>query len=462
MGFQFRFPVSFKQSPDQLISKMIKLDQRLKSYSTPVVVKLTDYTYWQQISGKLGITFNAKIYETQTISGQAAAYSLCPIVTSIVTKRGDNLRNGRWCFEDDKGNEVTKGSNPLFSLLKRPNPLQDWGQFITQAYAFRDIFGVCYILPLVPVGGDKTFAKSLYIIPNWLIEPRYTGKTYLQSEIEGIISEYRITGFAKTVKPSELITWYDNCINASQSVNGIFQSRLYPLGDQISNFNAAYSGRRNLIEKGGALGMWVNDNAKDAGGRNPITPKEKEEILTEFQNTYGLEKGKSPFAFTSASIRFERANYPTKDLMLFEEIKDCAQVIAAAYNLSPFDLPWADQTTYTNKDKTDRALYQNVTIPDAESLALVLKSYFQLEENLKVYFDHIDCLQKSKKEEADALSSFVNGVSKLFNDTVITKEEYRILISEFLPQGAAFDPLTPTGKTYYSGGNTTYELTPKK
>jgi hypothetical protein len=462
MGFRFQSPLSFRESPDQLVNKMIKIDQKLKAYNTPVVVQLTDYTYWQQVAGKLGLTITAKIYETQTVSGQASAYSLCPIVTSIISKRGDNMRNGRWGFEDSKGNTVEKGSNPLYFILKRPNPLQSWGQFVTQAYAFHDIFGVCYMLPVVPVGFERSSVKSIFIIPNWLIDPKYTGKTYLQSEIEGIVSEYRLTGFPKPFKPSEIITWYDNCINANQSVNGIFQSRLYSLGDQISNFNAGYSGRRNLIEKGGALGMWVNDNAKDTAGRNPITPKEKEEALTQLENTYGLEKGKHPFGLTTSSIRFEKAGYPTKDLMLFEEIKDCAQVIAAAFNLSPFDLPWADQTTYTNKDKTDRALYQNVTIPDAESLASVLKEYFQLEENLRVYFDHIDCLQKSKKDEADALSSFVTAVSRMFQDRAITKEEYRILISAFMPMGTSFDAENILGEEYYQGQNTTYELTPKK
>lgn len=463
MAIHLRSPFSFKESPDQLLRKLAKLDLRLKQsgISFPITVGLTNDTTFQQIWGKLGISIQPKIYETQSVIGQANAYSYCPIVTSIITKRGDNLRNGRWCIEDKNGNEVTKTSNPVFKFLKRPNPLQDFGQFITQAYAFRDIFGVCYMLPLVPVGMGTKSAQSLYIVPNWSVTPEYTGKTYFQSELSGIIKGYRIEGISRLILPDEMICWYDNCINASLNVTGLHQSRLFPLSDQISNFNAAYGGRRNLIEKGGALGMWVNDNAKDGGGRNPITPKEKDQILEDFQNTYGVERGKNPFALTTSSIRFEKAGYPTKDLMLFEEIKDCAQVIAAAYNLSPFDLPWADQTTYTNKDKTDRALYQNVTIPDANSLASLLSEYFQLEETLKVYFDHVDCLQKSKKDEADALNAFVTGMSKIYEGKVITKEEYRAMLSEFLPQGATFDPDIPYGDQYFEGSQK-FELTPAK
>jgi len=461
MAIHLRSPFSFKESPDRLVSKMIKLDLRLKQFGINQTVSLTDNATWFQLVNQLGLLTPKKIYETTSVLGQAAAYSCCPIVTSIITKRSDNLRNGRWCFEDQDGNEVLKGNNQLFKLLEKPNPLQSWGQFITQAYTFRDVFGVSYILPVVPVGFKKSSAQALYVIPNWLIEPTYTGKHYFQSDIEGIIKEYRISGLNTPIRPSELICWYDNCINSSQNNGGLFQSRLFPLSDQISNFNAAYGGRRNLIEKGGALGMWVNDNAKDGGGRNPITPKEKDQILLDFQNNYGVERGKNPFAITTSSIRFEKAGYPTKELMLFEEIKDCAQVIAAAYNISPFDLPWADQTTYTNKDKTDRALYQNVTIPDAESLASLLASYFELDIILKVYFDHIDCLQRSKKDEADALGAFVAGMSKIYEGKVITKEEYRAMLSEFLPQGATFDPVAPNGNQYFEGLQKT-ELTPTK
>jgi len=465
MAIRFRSPLEFKKTPDQLVKELFKLDLQLKQAGIfPQAFGLTDGVLWQQLSGKLGIAIHPKIYETQTVIGQAAAYSYCPIVTSIVTKRGDNIRNGRWCIEDNDGNEIEKGDNPLFKLLKKPNPIQTWGQFLTQAYAFRDIFGVCYMLPLVPEGFGKNSIKAIYVVPNWSVTPEFTGKTFFQSELSGIVSGYKIDGgIGRLIEPEEMICWNDNCINASLNSSGLNQSRLFPLSDQISNFNAAYGGRRNLIEKGGALGMWVNDNAKDAGGRNPITPTEKEKIIQDFQETYGVERGKSPFSMTTASIRFEKAGYPTKELMLFEEIKDCAQVIAAAYNLSPFDLPWADQTTYTNKDKTDRALYQNVTIPDAESIADLLSEHFQLNGNLRVYFDHIDCLQRSKKDEADAINVFVTAASKLWNDGAITKDEYRALLFEFMPQGATFDPENPLGDEYFTGSVLQkFELTPAK
>jgi hypothetical protein len=448
----------YKETPENVISKIADLKLRLKSMQLPYTYNLTDDSFFQKLGLQLGWASIAKIYETQTINGQLLAYNFCPIVTSVISKRNDAFRNGRWSIEDAKG--VEKKNSGFARLFERPNPMQSWRAFISQAYTFHDIFGRCYILPVVPAGFDNLKSSgAMWVIPNWLVIPNYTRKIYGQTRADQIISGYRINGISETIPVNKMIVWDDTPVRVmeGQEYQVEAQSRLYPLGDQITNFQTAYASRKTLLEKRGALGAWVNNNPIDVGSRNPQTPKERAKILEEFAETYGIDRGKYPFVFTTSSLKWEQAGYPTKELMLFEEVADDAQVIADAFNVSIFLLPWADQTTYTNLEKAEKKLYTNVTIPDANDLAQVLSSAFGLIDEgsfLKVYFDHLEVFQKNKKEEADALSSLTSALDKPYGKKVISKLEYRILLSNFMPQGAVFDPEKINGDEFYDGSPT--------
>lgn len=454
---ELRIPLPFtKQTPEQVMRKIAKLENQLtKAYTPPRVFSLTNNDLFQAIAGQMGWTSGIqKITETQTISGQLLAYQFCPVVTSVVNKKNDMMRAGRWVVEDKKGNEI---ESPFLKLINKPNPLQNWNRFMSQAYTMQQVFGRCYMLP---VAGGLSFDKAdaIYIVPNWLVTPNYTNKLYQQTEINEIIRDYTIAGFNRNVGVDELIVWDDTTIQLSTGSQYKIeaQSRLYSLGDQIINFQTGYASRRTLLEKRGALGAWVNNNPKDAAGGNPITPEERDRILNEFGERYGVDRGKFPWMITTSFLKWEQAGFATKDLMLFEEVKDDGLMIYDAYGLSVFLSPWADQTSYTNLDKAEKKAYTGTIIPDAESLATLLTEKFKLSQYghvFKVYYDHLEIFQKSKKDEADALNLLTSALDKPYKVKVITKQEYRVLMSGFMPQGAEFDPDKAEGE-YFDGSPT--------
>lgn len=463
---ELRIPIPFsKQTPEQVMRKIARLESQLltKSITTPRVLSLRDNELFQVIAGQMGWTSTQKITETQTVNGQMTAYQFCPVVTAVVNKKTDMLRSGHWCIEDRDGKEVKK-VNGFSKIFNQPNPMQNWDRFISHAYTMQQIFGRCYILPVIPAheSGIEN-AKAIYVIPNWLVKPNYTNRIFQQTELSEIITSYQVTGLSMPVPVTDMIVWDDTTVSLStDSQNRIeSQSRLYSLGSIVRNFQISYDARNTLLEKRGALGAWVNNNPKDAGGANPITPEERLRNLEEFGERYGIDKGKFPWIITTSFLKWEQAGFPTKDLMLFEEGKDTGVMVYDAYGLSVFLSPWADQTSYTNLEKAEKKAYTGTIIPDAEGLSDVLSTAFRLDREgleLNVYFDHLEIFQKSKKDEAEALNSLTSALDKPYKVKVITKQEYRTMLSNFMPQGTEFDPENAEGE-YYDGTPTQIVMT---
>lgn len=423
-----------------------KVDQAIteKSYTLPYGIsepgQPTFYTFMQQI---LGGSMSSKVVETQTVTGQMQAYAVCPIVAGSIGKRNDALRNGRWMLTDLEGNVLDKTSFVLAKLMLSPNPLQTWSELISQIYAFRDIFGITYCLPVTPSMMGKQYTGALWVIPNWLVKPNYTGKQFYQSQLTEIIKSYSIAGFNEAIPADQMIVFRDSPLNvATQTTDDIVsRSRLYTLGSQVSNIQTSYEARRTLMEKKGPVGAWVNDNPKDAAGQNPMTPTAKADLQSEFQK-YGLNRDQFQYVISMANVKWVQAGSVTKDLMLFEEIKDSAQVIYDAYGIPPFLTAWADQTKYTNLNEAKKDFYSGITIPDAAAIAGVFNSFFEAEKaniKLQCFFDHLEIFQKSRLDEATALKAMNEALNIPYSGNVITRTEFRALMSDFLPSDI-FDP----------------------
>jgi hypothetical protein len=434
---KFRSPFYSKKTLDPLTVKEL-IDTANRFY------KLSE------VLNSIGLTSNSQ-FDTKTISGQAAAYALCPVVGGIINIRANAGNMGKWVLEDQDGNPLKK--TRFDKLFRRPNPLQNWKQFFNNASIFKDIFGRCYIYPVKPDSkSDPLATGAMWILPNWLVTPNYTGKIWLQSEMNGIVKDYSVQGLSTPLKPEELIIWDDTGINTTQNTNELvtFQSRLYPLSDQISNLQRSYEARRKILTKGGPPGAWVNDNPKDAAGSNPKIAKEIKEVQDQFSNDYGLgEDNKYLYAILSTSWKFVAAGSRITDLQLSEGEMDMSMIIAFAYNTPETLLPWNTSKTFDNVATDEKKFYNNAIIPVNEDFCQVIMDWFELENlsiYLRCYFDHLDCFQTDKKAEAETFNFYTTALDKSLRNTSITKPEYRRILSTLLPIEANFDPETPDGE----------------
>lgn len=414
---------------------------RLKSFwnnlNRAFSVSKYDRDWFYEIGG------NSSIYSTQTVENQKNAYNKCPAVAAIINRKAKAFTNAKWWVLDQNGKEVnSREAKVVKALMAKPNVLQSWNQFLAQAKVYEQLFGRCYIFAL-RIPGFRDIV-SLWVLPNWIVNTKLTGKFLMQTKIEEIVEKYEVTlnGFTTPIKVEDMLVLNDT----SQGLEYPFphsQSRLVSLQDPVSNIIAAYEARNVLITRRGGIGILSNES-HDSVGQIPLKPGEKEELQDEFKK-YGFSRRQWQVIITNANLKWQSTTYPTKELMLFEEIEDSVRQIADNYDYPMYLLGFKNGSTFSNVAEAKKSLYQDAIIPEAESWATALTLFFGLPEGiaLKVFYDHLDALQKSNKDEAEATRILTHALDVAYKSKVITREEYRLKLD--------YDPFKFNGNTFYDG-----------
>jgi hypothetical protein len=108
--------------------------------------------------------------------------------------------------------------------------------------------------------------------------------------------------------------------------------------------------------------------------------------------------------------------FPTKDLMLFEEINDDFLTIIDAYGLNANIFSRQTGSTYENLSEGIKQAYQSTIIPEAEELAMNRSQLFNLiskGEWLELDYSHIAVLQENEREKAEVLEKKANAMKTL-------------------------------------------------
>ena len=400
---------------------------------------------FDKTTGKYFLTLNASanIQSTDNYLGQMKAYELCAPLAGIIQRKSRAFNNGKIFLMDENGKESTiQEAKKLRALIDKPNAIQSWPELMNQLYTYLSIFGEVFVYALRPDGLKET--KSLWVIPNWIMTVEETGKLFNQTELNEIIAGYKINfqGNSIDISNSDILHIKDSIANTTQLLRG--RSRMVALRDPISNIIAAYEARNVLITKRGGIGI-LSNNSKDVAGMIPLEAEEKDKIQKEFA-TYGLSKNTSQVIITSAALQWQSMTYPTKDLMLFEEIEDDVRQISDNYEYPMYLLGFKAGSTYSNVGEAKKSLYQDAIIPEAESIYKSLSTFFNTQKygfEIKVFFDHLEILQKSEKDKAEAFKLKNEGLKIAYERKVITREEYRIALD--------YEPTKFEGNTFYEG-----------
>lgn len=417
---------------------------------------------WREIEKALRLTMGTvpNKLDLTTIEGQTVAYGRCAPVASIIGRTAEYAQNGRFAFVDTKGNETTV-KTPLTDLVRKPNPLQTWSELIAAAVSFIRLNGQCYILPVSPVGfPSKTFA--IYVVPNWMVTVNYSRSQFQMSDTDTPVKSYRIRGLSREVLPSEIIIVRDTMPSIVYGEpDKVFEgtSRLYSLGDQVNNLIAIQDALYTMTTRRGAMGAWVPENRTDGTGMVlPLDPTERQAVIDNFQE-YGINSGhKSPFMVLERQMKWVQAAMNITDLRLFEGNESAISQIAMAFNMPVYLLGLKD-STFTNLEAAGKSLYQSAVIPCVENICLNLNQWFKMEAvTLKVFYDHLEVFQKSKKDEADALNSLTSALDKPYKSRVIGTGEYRQMMANFMPAGVPFNP-DKTPSDLYEGQPTQVVVT---
>lgn len=369
-------------------------------------------------------------------------YQRCAPLQAIIDRIAEALTNGTWCIKNADGDDVSKSSRrnkKIVSLLRNPNPLQTYTDFLKQVSLYRSIYGGAYIYANMPAGFiDKVDATSIWVFSPDEVETVYSDNLFSATDIKGIIKKYIITPKNADVsnfevEPENVIFLYDtsetvDILNVNKS--GGWAKRIRSLFYEIRNVMQAQEAIYSLNSDRGAQGI-ISNIGKDGIGFVPLDKEEKQRIQNRFRSSYGLRRDQDKILVTDAPLTYTAIGYNVKDLMLFEGVRENIMHMCDTFNY-PFDLLASEKgKTAADKRTSMAGLYQDNIIPLSVEISGKLSAFFGLnpqEECITIDYSHLDIFQQGNVERNNSMRLLAQTGHIMFNGEVITREEFRRML----------------------------------
>lgn len=341
-----------------------------------------------------------------------------PELRSVVNKRATMMSSNVPTLFDKDGNLVT--DHWINDLINKPNGVQSWSDVVysmsVQDALYSNVVAYC---PL------RSFGQRNLIItlPNNKIKINLSGKKLKQMEMNDLITSFVFTyddGSKETIDLADSI--YLTTADGMNIVRPI--SRIDSLRLPLSNIMASYNKRNVLLENLGAIGI-LSSQSNDMGGAIPMTPEERQKIQKDW-----YRRQKDELIITESNVNWQPMSYPTRDLMLFEELTEDKLAIIDAFGLN-YNLFSSDKgATFSNVRDSIRMAYTDTIIPETQQIydSMIAQWGLQGEYYLKADFNHLPILQDDENQKATAHKTKVETV-KMINELVpLTEEQLKQLL----------------------------------
>lgn len=337
-----------------------------------------------------------------------------PELRSVINKRATMMSSNVPTLFDKDGNLVT--DHWINDLITKPNGVQSWSDVVysmsVQDALYSNVVAYC------PV---RSFGQRNLIItlPNNKIKINLSGKKLKQMEINDLIDSFVFTyddGSKETIQLEDSI--YLTTADGMNIVRPI--SRIDSLRLPLSNIMASYNKRNVLLENLGAIGI-LSAQSNDMGGAIPMTPEERQKIQKDW-----YRRQKDELIITESNVNWQPMSYPTRDLMLFEELTEDKLAIIDAFGLNYNLFSSEKGSTFSNVRDSIRMCYTDTIIPETQQMydSMIAQWGLQGEYYLQANFQHLPILQDDEQVKAQAEKTKVDTWSVMLRDGVITQQQY--------------------------------------
>ena len=341
-----------------------------------------------------------------------------PELRSVIDKRASMMSSNVPCLYDMNGDKVE--NHWLLDLFKDPNAMQSWSDVVyslsVQDALYSNSFAYC---------PKRSFdIRNLIVpLPANKIEIQLSGKKLQAMDSEDMITRFK---FEYDDDSKEIIDWSDMLYLTTDDGMNLVKpiSRIDSLKYPLSNIKAQYHKRNVLLENIGSIGI-LTTSQSDMGGAIPMTPEEKRQIQQDW-----FKRSKDELIITESNVDWKPMSYPTRDLMLFEELTADKMAIIDTYGLNANLFSSERGTTFTNVRDSIRLVYTDTIIPETQSMYDSMMKQWGLSDEyyLKADFSHLPALQEDEGEKADVQKTKAETLEKIAGLGVeLTEEEIRIL-----------------------------------
>lgn len=339
-------------------------------------------------------------------------------VKTVINNDAEMVSKLEWVHKNKNGDIIE--NSKIVDLLYNPNPLQSGKDFIFNLVVNEDVFGNAFVYKNQVMGT----AKALFVLPSKGMEVLLTGKIFNQVKIEDIIKGYKLklNDYNESFDTKDVILFRQNDSNLI-----LAESKLKALKPQISNLKSAYDSRNVLLNERGANGILSYKGGESLIGLSPEQIKKGEEQLTE---DYGIKKGQRKIKISQVPVDYKSMSFPTKDLLLFEEVEDDFNCILDAYGQNINIYSRNNGTTFNNFKESLKGIYQNTIIPKAERIANTLTNAL-ITDNSGSYLEavfNVDVLQEDVKQKNEAFKTKVDALISLRDRAYIDEATFNQLL----------------------------------
>lgn len=310
-------------------------------------------------------------------------------------------------------NEVSKGASsvpftiqnvdhemlevhPAIDLLKRPNPLQSYSEFINALFGFLLLSGNAYILS---VKGSGNIPRELYLLRPDRI--KINGGRGAMAESYDYILEGRVAAT------------YD--VDQETGLSEIKQIKLWnPLDDyygcsplnaaavEVDQHNLASSHNINLLNNGARpSGAVIFKPKDDAGLPVNLSDSQRQQLLTDLNNRFsGTENSGRPMLL-EGDFDWREMGLSPKDMDFINLKHMSATDIAMCFGVPSQLVGVPDAQTYSNVAEARLALYEETILPYLKKVESDLNEWLMpmFQEDLHFHFDveQIPALSERRK-----------------------------------------------------------------
>lgn len=394
-----------------------------KGLSADTGARKLDFFVWTGNSCSIGFEL-----DLDSIEGITSAYNKCSILSTIINRNALSMANCKWWIVDDKDNDVSDKYPALKVLMKQPNPLQSWSEFVMQMDVIRQLYGEVFVYSATPTGFDKSESSALWVINPQYVDIELTGKLYSQSKLDDIVKGYffNIDGKRTHVESYNILHIKDSYQNISISPSDIRgQSRLSGLRNAIRNVIQAEEAIYSLNKDRGAQGI-LSNKTSDISGHLPLSDEEKEKLYQEL-GRYGIGEGYRKIIIANQDLNWQSMSFSVKDLMLFEGIESNVRRIAEAFGYPSELLNNQQGTTFNNKQVSIPYYYRQTIIPIAKMYGESFTKFFELDGcNIVTDFSDVEELKKSENEKSESEHKINQAMKIAYENGIVSKAEWRL------------------------------------
>lgn len=341
-------------------------------------------------------------------------YNTVPALKSVIDRKAMMFANMKMTLINITTKEPVDDKE-LMKLLENPNPLQGQNDWLKEFQIQKSTYGSQFMY------GSRAGSLQSYPHLLWNISPRYckpvlTGKLFDQTEIKGIISGYQLVQNGSSM-PSQLFDpeniMYTKLPNLDDPIIGL--SPIHSLSLPLSNIKASYEFRNVIMTQKGAIGMLSQEKpSNDGSGVLPMEDGEKDRMEKHFTNKYGIGPDQAKVLVTEASMKWTPMTYPTKELMLFEEVDADKRDIIDQYGMNQNIFCSLQGSTYENVKNSLVMVYQDTIQPEADGFCQMLSKFLRVKEGFKIIasYDHLSILKENKLSGMAAIKSMIEALTQ--------------------------------------------------